>query len=227
MKKLIYDVGINDLGYTTRKTVSTVVNGKRVTKTTWQCPFYATWLEMLRRGFSLKEKERHSNYKDVTVCEEWLTASNFKRWMEQQDWEGNDLDKDILIEGNKVYSPESCCFVPSYINTLLVTSKAIRGNYPLGVSLLKDCLGKGLSKIFRASIKNKRNDKCTQKNLGHFETIAEAHRAWQKAKYDIFIERLEEYEKESCFNQAVYDKMELRAIKLKLDIALGRETFNI
>lgn len=209
-RKLIYGVGINDLGYVVTK-----------------CPFYNTWLEMLRRGFSEKEKERHPTYKHTTVCEEWKTASIFKAWMEQQNWKGLDLDKDILIKGNNTYSPETTVFVPSYINTLLVTSKAIRGKWPLGVSLLKDQIAKGRPKYFRASIKDKRNKDRTQKNLGHFTDQYQAHSTWQEAKYGIFIKRLEEYSKEGSFDIRVYTAMKTRAVGLKLDIALKRETFNI
>lgn len=210
VRKLIYGVGINDLDYVVAK-----------------CPFYNTWLEMLRRGFSEREKERHPTYKDTTVCEEWKTASAFKAWMEQQNWKGLDLDKDILVKGSNIYSPDTTAFVPSYINTLLVTSKAIRGMWPLGVSLVKTNIAKGRSKIFRASIKDKRNKDQIQKNLGHFTTQNEAHKTWQEAKYEIFIKRLEEYSKEESFDVRVNNAMKARAIGLKLDIALGRETFNI
>lgn len=209
-RKLIYGVGINDLDYVVAK-----------------CPFYNTWLEMLRRGFSEREKERHPTYKYTTVCEEWKTASAFKAWMEQQNWKGLDLDKDILVKGSNIYSPDTTVFVPSYINTLLVTSKAIRGMWPLGVSLVKTNIAKGHSKIFRASIKDKRNKDQIQKNLGHFTTQNEAHKTWQEAKYEIFIKRLEEYSKEESFDVRVHNAMKARAIGLKLDIALGRETFNI
>jgi hypothetical protein len=209
-RKLIYGVGINDLDYVVTR-----------------CPFYNTWLEMLRRGFSEREKERHPTYKDTTVCEEWKTASVFKAWMEKQNYEGLDLDKDILIKGNNVYSPETTVFVPSYINTLLVTSKAIRGKWPLGVSLLKDQIAKGRSKIFRASIKDKRNKDQVQKNLGHFTTQNEAHKTWQQAKYEIFMKRLSEYSQEPSFDVRVHNAMQARAIGLKLDIALERETYNI
>ena len=217
--KLVYGVGINDLAYAVTKTIQ----GKRV----WECPYYNKWLEMLRRGFSEIEKQRHPTYKETSVCDEWKTASVFKSWMLKQDWKGLDLDKDILLKGSNVYSPETTVFVPSYINTLLVTSTAIRGKWPLGVSFVKNNFLKGANKVFRASIKDKRNVGVIQKNLGHFETIAEAHKAWQEAKYEIFSKRLQEYENDPQLNQKAYDAIKLRAINLKLDIALGKETFNI
>ena len=209
-KGVKYGVGINDADY----------------KVGLNCPFYNTWSEMIRRGYSEKEKSRHESYRDVSVCKEWLRFSKFKAWMEKQDWEGNDLDKDILFKGNSVYSPETCVFVPSYINTLLVTSDAIRGKWPLGVSLLKDQIAKGRSKIFRASIKNKRST-VKQKNLGHFTSVSEAHKVWQLAKYEIMSERLEEYLEDTSFNIGVFNAIRLRAIELKLDAMLDKETTSL
>ena len=226
--KLVYGVGINDLGYKISRHESFIDEyGNKKTRCVWTCPFYQTWLEMLRRGFSEKEKKRHPKYKDVTVCDEWLSASKFKSWMEKQEWKGLDLDKDILSEGNLIYSPETCVFVPSYINTLLVTSDSIRGVWPLGVSLLKDQIEKGRPKIFRASIKDKRSKEYKQKNLGHFVTPQEAHVAWQVAKCEVISKRLAEYLKEDCFNERIFRAIKTKQLKLKLDMFLGKETVRI
>lgn len=210
VKGVCHGVGINDADY----------------KVGLKCPFYNTWSEMIRRGYSENEKSRHEGYRDVSVCKEWHLFSNFKAWMEEQPWEGNDLDKDILAKGNLIYSPATCVFVPSYINTLLVTSKAIRGKWPLGVSLLKDQLKKGKLKVFRASIKNKRS-KTKQKNLGHFTSAMDAHKAWQLAKYSVMCERLDEYSKDSSFNVHVFNAIKIRTIKLKLEAALDKETVSL
>lgn len=210
VKGICHGVGINDADY----------------RVGLNCPFYNTWSEMIRRGYSEHEKSRHKSYKDVIVCEEWHRFSTFKLWMEQQVWKGNDLDKDILVSGNKVYSPSSCVFVPSYINTILVTSGSIRGKWPLGVSLLKDQLLKCRVKVFRASIKNKRSA-VKQKNLGHYTTPQKAHTAWQMAKYEIIHERLVEYLEDVSFDARVYSALQIRAINLKLDVLLGKETLSL
>ena len=75
---------------------------------------------MLQRCYSESHLVRQPTYKGCSVCEEWLTFSNFKSWMEQQDWEGKQLDKDLLVYKNKIYSPETCVFVSSVINSFFV-----------------------------------------------------------------------------------------------------------
>ena len=89
--------------------------------------------EKQRQGFQKRKEdkeawieylERRPAYKDVVVRQEWLTFSNFKRWMEKQDWEGKQLDKDIIVLGNKVYSPETCAFVLGVTNGFITAREA-------------------------------------------------------------------------------------------------------
>ena len=136
--KLVYGVGINDADYNVTQTV----NGKQ-----GMCRFYMAWSSMLERCYSQQFTARWPTYIGCSVVKEWLTFSNFKSWMEQQDWEGKQLDKDIIIPGNKVYGPENCVFVTGRINTLLTDNAAGRGRYPIGV-----CLKKTSGK-FQASIR--------------------------------------------------------------------------
>lgn len=97
-KKLVCGVGINDSEYPT--SLFGVEEGSR--KLLWRCPYYTTWHNMISRVYS--GHKNCSAYHDVVVCEEWLLFSNFKSWMETQDWEGKELDKDIFGDG-KLYSP--------------------------------------------------------------------------------------------------------------------------
>ena len=73
----------------------------------------------------------------ATVVKEWLSLSNFKVWMEGQIWEGNQLDKDLLIDGNKEYGPDSCVFIPRYVNVIFTDARFARGELPLGVTYHK------------------------------------------------------------------------------------------
>lgn len=101
---------------------------------------YIKWRDMMNRCYNKKFHERQPQYIGCTVCEEWHNYSNFKMWYEKNKYgtESLDLDKDILFKGNTIYSPETCCIVPHFINTLFLCGKKSRGNLPLGVHLDKD-----------------------------------------------------------------------------------------
>lgn len=95
---------------------------------------YVAWCDMLRRCYSEKYHKKKPTYKGCSVCDEWLLFSNFKRWFDENYIDGYVLDKDILLKNNKVYSPDTCCFVPKCINSLLTNRKMHRGLEPIGVS---------------------------------------------------------------------------------------------
>ena len=111
----IFNVGVNDS--TTPLSIKKRVNNKTVTL--WRCPYYTRWVQMLTRCYSITSRSNRPTYNDVTCCEEWLTFSKFKSWMESQDWEDKELDKDLRVYQNKTYSPETCCFVSQDINSFL------------------------------------------------------------------------------------------------------------
>ena len=110
--KLVAGVGVNDADYPVVR-FGKDINGKRNRE--WVCPFYKTWSAMLNRCYRNPVQKA---YKDTTVCEEWHTFSNFRNWMEQQNWEGKDLDKDLLTDSNH-YSPENCIFISEWLNTFI------------------------------------------------------------------------------------------------------------
>ena len=167
--KLVYGVGINDANYVVQ--INRTVNKKLVC--VWKCPYYTKWKSILERCYT----NRSPSYKDFTVCDEWLVFSNFKSWMEQQDWEGKALDKDLLIYRNKIYSPETCVFLTGEMNKFLIQNKSMRADYPMGVHKLTD---KPRKKPFMAMISI--SDKRTL--LGYFDSPQDAHKAWQKAKLE-------------------------------------------
>ena len=178
MNKLVCGVGVNDLGYRTHVWEYVTENGgKRVQKLVFRCPYYATWTHMLERCYSEKFLERKPSYIGTSVCSEWLYASEFKKWMEQQDWDGKSLDKDIIAPRSKLYSPETCAFVLPATNSFVIASDASRGDYPIGVSLFKRT-GK-----YRAQCGNPFSGKTEY--LGCFSTPEEAHEAWRKRKHEL------------------------------------------
>ena len=171
--KLVKGWGINDADYTVRvKTAYYDSQGKRKFKEVWNCPFYAKWLSALERGVSEKYAIKKPSYADVTVNEEWKYFSKFKAWMETKNWKGLQLDKDILVKGNKIYSPETCCFVPSEVNNLIIFSNSARGEYPVGVTFHKR-LKKYAANISLGGV---------IKHLGYFDEVSEAFNSYKIAK---------------------------------------------
>lgn len=177
-KKLVCGIGVNDADYAVAK-IETIgyVDGKQKQKQIWACPYYRAWASMLNRCYSAKLQERRPTYKNCTVSEDWLTFSNFKAWMENQDWEGRQLDKDLLVEGNKIYSAETCIFVTPTVNAFTNSRRASRGDLLLGVSW------DSKSEKFRASCGNPTTKK--QENLGLFTSEQAAHQAWRKRKLEL------------------------------------------
>ena len=178
MNKLVYGVGVNDLGYRTRVYEEvTKDGGKRSWKSVFTCKYYAAWTNMLQRCYGRKSLESRPSYIGTSVCSEWLYAATFKKWMEQQDWHGKCLDKDIIVPRSKLYSPETCAFVLNATNLFVTASDASRGEYPIGVYLLKHT-GK-----YHARCKNLFTGKL--EHLGLFSTPEEAHETWRKRKHEM------------------------------------------
>ena len=101
------------------------------------CPFYNRWLGMLQRCYGKAMQRLNPSYVGCSVCDEWLRFSVFKAWMEKQDWVGMELDKDILVLGNKVYSPATCVFVTPKTNSLVEKGSCPNPLLPRGVSVAK------------------------------------------------------------------------------------------
>ena len=103
---------------------------------------YSIWQDMFKRCYSEKYLVKYPTYIGCTVCKEWYNFQVFAKWYDENYYiiQGKrmELDKDILIKGNKVYSPETCVFVPQDINYLFVKSNKSRGKYPIGVYLHSD-----------------------------------------------------------------------------------------
>lgn len=165
--RMVYGWGVNDADYV----VTSFVGGKQRI-----CTFYNTWSGMIERCYSKKYKNKFPTYTDCSVCEEWRYFSNFKRWMETQDWEGKQLDKDMLFPLNKVYSPRSCVFIEQKLNSFLTSNTAKRGKYPLG-----SCFHKASGKF--TALCNDRDGK--QKHLGLFSCPNEAHEAYRQYKHKL------------------------------------------
>lgn len=109
------------------------------------------------------------------MCAEWHSLNKFSLWFKENYIHGYHLDKDLLIAGNRVYSPTTCVFVPQKVNSFITLSNKSRGLLPLGVDLYKN---KFRSQIQINGCKN---------TLGLFSDSMEAHKAWQLAKLEQAI----------------------------------------
>lgn len=201
--KLVRGIGINDADYVVQPTIM----GKKV----W-CPFYRAWHGMIERCYSEKLHQNHPTYIGCSACEEWLTFSNFKRWMIQQDWEGKCLDKDLLFVGNKMYSPYTCIFVVQSLNKLLTDCTNKKGSFPLGVSQRKDRGG------FQAQVRLKGK----QVHLGYFCSTESAHKAWQAAKLRCIYCAIE-----GQIDKRLKDALLMRCCQLKFDLDNALETIQV
>lgn len=172
-KKPVAGVGINDANYP----VQGSKGGKNVS-----CPFYARWVKMIQRCYLESRLIEDTLYRDVEVCEDWHSFMNFREWMQAQDWEDKYLDKDILSNGSKIYSPETCVFVHKKVNGFVVDRSSHSGDYPLGV-----CFDKEMKKLV-SSITNPLTGK--REHIGYFEIedADKAHSAWIARKHEICCE---------------------------------------
>jgi len=165
--RLVCGVGINDANY---PVIKRDTDGKIV----WRCPYYQTWANMLTRCY--KGENIYFSYNNTKVCEEWLTFSYFKIWMEKQTWEGRALDKDLLSDGSNLYSENTCIFLPKNINNFLVSRQAQRGDYLLGVRYHKK------NKKFTAQCNNGTG---ISRYIGSYENQKDAHFAYLRSKLEL------------------------------------------
>lgn len=163
MRKANFAVGLNDASYN----INSVVNGVKTT-----CPYFTVWNGMLMRCYSTDFHTKHPTYSNCEVEPSWLVFSNFRRWMETQDWKDKALDKDILVKGNKVYSATTCVFIPLALNNLFLLNAKKRGKYKLGVTW--DSFSKSFKTQIAIDGKNL--------HLGRFKTEEEAHQTYLLAK---------------------------------------------
>lgn len=144
---------------------------------------YQYWCNMINRCYSQSVIKRRKTYQNCSVCCEWLTYENFKPWFEGNYKTGYELDKDILQNGKefKIYSPDTCIFIPKELNGFLTATRSNKGIYPTGVSLYK---GK-----YKAQIRKEGKQYC----IGVFDTITEAENAYISAKSEHLQYLLNKY----------------------------------
>lgn len=161
---------------------------------------YNYWQRILQRCYSKDYQIKKPTYEEKYVCDEWLNFQNFAKWFDENYYEvinlgKMELDKDILIKGNKVYSSKTCVFVPKRINQLFLKADASRGNLPIGVSKNSDC----------NSFRSRLHTLDGEKYLGSFNKELEAFNVYKVAKENYIKQVAEEY-KDKIPN-VLYDAM--------------------
>lgn len=147
---------------------------------------FVVWSSMFQRCYGNNKDIKKLSYKDCEVCDEWKIYKNFEKWYDEHYYYCKDnleLDKDILIKDNKIYSPNTCLIIPQRINNLFInaTSK-----------------GKGIGFTIRKDLKTKPfSAKCNNNGkliyLGYYKTKEEAECAYKRYKFKLIKTRIEEY----------------------------------
>lgn len=175
-----YDRTIHGVAYIGEGVYKAYINNK-------QTPQYKTWVHIIRRCYHTETQRKCPTYIGCSVSEEWHNFQVFGKWFDENYYEIEGetmcIDKDILVKGNKIYSPETCIFAPNRINMLFLKANSKRGVLPVGVRAPK-----GTSK-YLAECKNG-ND---IKRLGMHVTIEEAFLAYKMYKENIIQQVAEDY----------------------------------
>lgn len=155
---------------------------------------YTYWQNILIRCYDEKQSNKRPTYERVTVCKEWHNFQVFAKWFDENYIDNWALDKDILVKGNKIYSPETCCFVPQEVNNLFTKSNSKRGDYPIGVYEYKSVKYKALIR---------KNDKLIY--LGLYNTPEEAFQAYKIEKEKYIKQKADKWKDKIC--PRVYEAM--------------------
>lgn len=148
-------------------------------------PAYRSWAGVLERVYCTKYLAKRPTYAGTQIFSEWLNFQNFADWFKAQPNSGRigfDLDKDLRVPGSKEYSPETCSFVPTQINSILNDCRASSGNLPRGVRRNR--------KGFSARVSNGGE----LQTLGTFKTAEVAYTTYREAKMNLVREAAARFE---------------------------------
>lgn len=146
----------------------------------------------MRRCYSEKDRHIYPTYKGVEILEEWKCFENFAQWFEENYTEGFALDKDLICKDCKIYSPETCSFVPQEINNLLVEGGKKR-ELPRGI--------RKINKRYQVRLGTCEGTKY----LGCFDTIEEANCAYITGRNNYIDQQAEKWK--SKLHPTVYQNL--------------------
>lgn len=148
---------------------------------------------MIERCFSPRWKRLHPTYINCRLHEDWKTYSRFKEWFDENYVEGYDLDKDLLSQGTKIYSPQTCVFLPPEINKVILC-KGKNNGLKMGVYKYRDKYGAILNMGYT-------------RNLGLFDTEDEAHDAYVRAKRKHIKTVAKYYYSQGAIKKSTYEAL--------------------
>ena len=181
-KKPIYGVGINDVGHN-------VHAGSSLER----C--YKVWRGMFERCYSERWKRLYPSYANCSVCEDWKLFSRFIEWYNRNYVEGYEIDKDLFSKDSKIYSPQTCVFLPPEINKMLLDNTRKDGRK---VGAYKSSKNRFVAAI---NLNKKRV------HVGCFKTEDEAHQAYLKERRKYVQHKAEEYLSKGKISKRVYDAL--------------------
>lgn len=179
--KNVFDKSVFNVGF--------IGEGKyKVTENSITTPHYRVWHSLIRRVHDTKFLEKNPAYKNCTITDSWYNFQNFAKWYDANHYEVKnetvELDKDILVKGNKLYSPDTCVFAPKRINLLFTKKDSHRGDLPVGV-VFKKTSGKYTAQC---------NDgKGNSIRIGHYDTLEKAFLSYKNYKESLIKEIAEQY----------------------------------
>lgn len=188
--RLVYGIGVNDFDGEVR------TNGKTIKS-------YKCWSGILERCYSEKTRKKNLAYKGCAVSEEWLHFSNFKNWYDEnfrhdlhEQGIKVEIDKDLLSKNNKIYSAETCVFIPRKVNLFLANKCSNNTSGNTGVSWMKP------NKKWRVCIQS--NGK--NKYMGLFVSFEQAKKAYENAR-EIEVVKIKEYLTKLGYSENIIDKI--------------------
>lgn len=191
--KCPYEKSVHGVGYIGEGKYKVSENGK-------ETEIYRIWRGVLCRCYVSRIHEKHPTYKDCEMCEEWHNFQNFAEWYEENYYEIEGekmcLDKDILFKGNKLYSPNTCVFVPHNVNSLFTKGDSVRGELPIGVAIDKR------QNKYQAQCRNQYNKR---KWLGYYSTPEEAFQVYKNFKENLIKQVADKYK--SYIPEKLYNAM--------------------
>jgi len=140
---------------------------------------YNCWRDMIRRCY--EDTEKNPTYNNVEVYDNWFNFQTFAKWFEENfPYHLSNitiqLDKDLLQQNikNKIYSSNTCVFLPRSVNNFIAYKNNKNTSGKIGVYKLKN------RDRYTTSIREFTTGK--QIFLGYYSNIDEASDVYTKAR---------------------------------------------